>query len=63
MTRVIEIYQRGELIERVQVPEDVDDWTAMAEQQRMSAGRSLSLKMFEDKNGVRKLLLEAYSTC
>lgn len=61
--RTIEIYKRGELQKIIPVSEDVDDWTAMAEQQRLSAGQDESLKLFEDKMGVRKLLLEAYSTC
>lgn len=61
--RTIEIYQRGELIKTIPVSDEVDDWTAMAEQQRLSAGQGESLKLFEDKNGVRKLLLEAYSVC
>ncbi|MBC9704055.1 MAG: hypothetical protein H9W81_03335 [Enterococcus sp.] len=61
--RSIEIYKRGELMETVPVPDDKDDWTAMAEQQRLSAGQGESLKLFEDKKGVRKLLLEAYSVC
>lgn len=61
--RTIEIYQRGELVQSIPVPDDVDDWTAMAEQQRLGGGQGESLKLFEDKNGVRKLLLEAYSAC
>lgn len=61
--RTIEVYKRGELIQSIPVPDETDDWTAMAEQQRLGAGQGESFKLFEDKNGVRKLLLEAYSVC